>query len=57
MLVAIVLAHVGTARVRTCHSEAGRHKVAAIFFTLALLAILASIPWPGTVPGRPLLRW
>jgi hypothetical protein len=34
-----------------------RHKVAAIFFGLALVVMLASIPWPGTPAGRPLLRW
>jgi hypothetical protein len=57
MLVAMVLAHVGRARVRRVSSDSRKHKVAAIFFTLALLTILASIPWPGTVAGRPLLRW
>jgi hypothetical protein len=29
----------------------------AIFFTLGLLAILVSIPWPGLPAGRPLLGW
>jgi len=57
MLVAMVLAHVGRARVRRLTNDSRKHKVAAIFFTLALLTILASIPWPGTVSGRPLLRW
>ncbi len=31
--------------------------LAAIFFTLALVVILASIPWPNLPQGRPLLRW
>jgi hypothetical protein len=53
----MVLAHVGRARVRRVSGDARKHKVAAIFFTLALLTILATIPWPGTVAGRPLLRW
>ena len=57
MLVAMILAHVGRARVRRLTNDSRKHKVAAIFFTLALLTILASIPWPGTVAGRPLLRW
>ncbi len=57
MLVAMVLTHVGRARVRRVSSDSRKHKVAAVFFTLALLTILASIPWPGTVAGRPLLRW
>lgn len=56
MLVALALAHVGRARIRK--ADLGRrHRLAAIFFGLALVAILASIPWPGTPNGRPLLRW
>ena len=57
MLSALVLAHVGRARIRRVGNDARRHKVAAIFFTLALVAILASVPWPGTANGRPMLRW
>jgi hypothetical protein len=56
MLVALALAHVGRVRIRKA-DLARRHKVAAIFFGIALVAILASIPWPGTPNGRPLLRW
>jgi len=56
MLVGVALAHVGRVRARKTDSLR-RHKVAAIFFGLALAAILASIPWPGTPNGRPLLRW
>ena len=36
--------------------RSARHRLAAIFFVLALLAILASIPWPGMPAGRPLFR-
>jgi hypothetical protein len=56
VLVGVALAHIGRARARKADSFR-RHKVAAIFFGLALAAILASIPWPGTPNGRPLLRW
>lgn len=56
MLIGVALAHVGRARTRKTDSFR-RHKVAAIFFGLALAAILASIPWPGTANARPLLRW
>jgi hypothetical protein len=56
MLIGVVLAHVGRARTRKADSLR-RHKVAAIFFGLALVAILASIPWPGTPNGRPWVRW
>jgi hypothetical protein len=56
MIVGLALVHVGRARTRRADSLR-RHKVAAIFFGLALVVILASIPWPGTPAGRPLLRW
>jgi hypothetical protein len=56
MIVGLVLAHVGRVRTRKTDSLR-RHRVAAIFFGLALVAILASVPWPGTPNGRPLLRW
>ena len=56
MLVGVALAHIGRARARKADSFR-RHKVAAIFFGLALAAILASIPWPGTPNARPLWRW
>ena len=56
MIVAIALAHAGRARTKKVRPDAARHKVAAICFVLALLAILISIPWPGTPNGRPLLR-
>ena len=54
--VGLGLAHAGRTRTRKLADSARRHKVAAICFGLALLAILASIPWPGTPNGRPLLR-
>ena len=56
MLIGTALAHVGRVRARKTDSLR-RHKVAAIFFGLALAVILASIPWPGTPNARPLLRW
>jgi hypothetical protein len=57
MVVGIALAHIGRTRIHKTGNDGRRHKLAAIFFTLALVAILASIPWPGTPNGRPLFRW
>lgn len=56
MIVALVLAHVGRIRIRNADTSR-RHTIAAIFFTIALVAILASIPWPGMPNGRPWVRW
>jgi hypothetical protein len=56
MFVGVALAHVGRVRMRRTDSLR-RHRVAAIFFGLALLSVLVSIPWPGSAHGRPLARW
>lgn len=50
MLVAIILAHIGRSRAKSADTDVGKHKNAAIFYTIALLIILAMIPW-----FRPLL--
>jgi hypothetical protein len=57
MLIGVALAHVGRGRIHKTGNDDRRHRLAAIFFTLSILAILASIPWPGLPYGRPLLRW
>jgi hypothetical protein len=57
MIVALALVHAGRARVRRVADGPLKHRVAATFFILALVAILASIPWPGMPNGRPLIRW
>jgi hypothetical protein len=57
MLVAVLLAHRGRARAKAIPDHGRRHKVAAVFFVLALVVILVSIPWPGTPNARPLLRY
>ena len=56
MVIALALAHIGRVRVRKTTDPVRRHKLAAIFFGLALVAILATIPWPGMPAGRPLFR-
>lgn len=55
MAIALALAHVGRKRVARATPER-RARVAMVFYGLALLAILASIPWPGLPAGRPLFR-
>lgn len=52
MIGALILAHVGGSRSKKATTDKARHKWAAIFFTLALIALLVAIPWAG----RPLLR-
>lgn len=56
MLIGIALAHVGRVRSKKAKTDAAKFKGAAIFYGLALLIMLASIPWPGMLAGRPLIR-
>jgi len=56
MLVAVALAHVGRVRSKKAKTDAAKFKGAAIFYGLALLIMLGSIPWPGMAAGRPLFR-
>src|SRR6266540_474783 len=56
MIVAIALAHVGRARTKKVGDAQSRHKSALIFYGLAVVVMLLSIPWPGTPGGRPLFR-
>ena len=56
MLLAWVLIHVGYSKVKKATPET-RHKKMLIFFGIALLLILVSIPWPFRPElGRPLFR-
>jgi uncharacterized integral membrane protein len=57
ILIGTTLAHIGRARVRKARDDRHKARTAAIFYGLALLAILASIPWPGLPAGRPLFRF
>ena len=46
MVIAIVLIHIGKAQGRKAISDKAKHRRTMIFYFLALLIILASIPWP-----------
>ncbi len=46
MLLAIILITIGYSRSKRADSVAGKHKAISIFYSIALLLILAGIPWP-----------
>lgn len=46
MLLAIVLIHIGKAQARKRIADRAKHRRTLIFYLLALLIILVSIPWP-----------
>jgi hypothetical protein len=56
MIIGVALAHIGRARARKA-TAAKKHRTTVIFYVLALIAILVSIPWPGMPAGRELFRW
>ncbi|MDF1523109.1 MAG: hypothetical protein P1P87_09865 [Trueperaceae bacterium] len=45
MIVAVVLAHVGSVMVRRAKNDAGKHGRAILWFGLSLAVVLAGIPW------------
>jgi hypothetical protein len=53
MIIALALAHIGSARVRKAASDLAKHKMAAIFFGIAFILVMVSIPWVS----RPLFRF
>ncbi|PKO06391.1 MAG: hypothetical protein CVU41_06625 [Chloroflexi bacterium HGW-Chloroflexi-3] len=57
MIVAAVLIHIGSAQVKKATENIKKYKRATIWFTIALLLTLASIPWPGMSAARPLFRF
>lgn len=54
MLLAVILAQVGYSVSKRAATDRGKFLRGAIFYTLAILLILASIPWPFMKYGRPL---
>ena len=56
MIAAIALAHIGRVRIRKASDSESRHKRALVFFGLALLVLLLSMPWPIGPGARSLFR-
>lgn len=52
MIVALILAHIGRARIRKADAAQRKFRQAAIWFGVALLLILAAIPWPFLAAGQ-----
>lgn len=51
MLLAIILITVGYSKSKKAVEENKKFRIAFIFFGIALLLILAGIPWPSRIPG------
>ncbi len=55
MVAAVVLAHVARVRIRGTSDSLLRYRAAATFFGLAVLLVLAGMPWRFLPYGRPWL--
>lgn len=51
MLIAIVLIHIGKAQAKKPIGDKAKHKRTVIFYSIALLIIILSVPWPFRVAG------
>ncbi len=58
MIIALILVHAGRVSVKKALTPAVKHKRTLLFFGLAIVLILAAIPWSfRDAIARPLLRW
>ena len=58
MILAWILVHVGRASVKRANTDTAKHNRMLIFFGIAILLILISIPWPfRQAIARPYFRW
>lgn len=51
MLIAIILIHIGKAQAKKAISDRAKHRRTVIFYLIALILILAAIPWPFREAG------
>jgi hypothetical protein len=57
MLLAVIVAHAGKVLARKATHPGAKQMRLAIAYTIATLAMLGAIPWPGMTSGRPLFRF
>lgn len=57
MLVAMILVHVGRVLAKKTDVSLHKHRRTLIFLAIAMLIVMAAIPWPGMPQGRPLFRF
>lgn len=56
MVVAVVFAHLGRILARKARTPGSKRMRLLVCFTIATVAMVAAIPWPGMTAGRPLFR-
>jgi uncharacterized membrane protein len=56
MIIGAVIVHIASAKVKKISDSQKKYRLTAIWFAIAIILVLVSIPWPGTAANRPLLR-
>ena len=56
MIIGLALIHVGRVKIRKTADPIRKQRHAMIYFGIAMLIIIISIPWPGLPISRPLFR-
>jgi hypothetical protein len=56
MIAAIALIHIGRVKIRKAADPERKHRLAMVFYGIALVLAIISIPWPGLPVARPLFR-
>jgi hypothetical protein len=56
MIAGIALVHIGRAKIRKAADADRKHRLAMVFYGIALVLMIISIPWPGLPVARPLFR-
>lgn len=51
MLIAVILIHIGKAQAKKKIPDGAKHRRTVIFYLIALIVILISIPWPFVAAG------
>ncbi len=58
MLIAVILVSIGSAKARKQRTDADKFRTQWLWYGIALLVILSSIPWSfSPLTSRPLIRW
>lgn len=52
MIIAVILVHIGKSFAKKNISDAKKHRKTVLFYVLALIIILAAIPWPFREAGQ-----
>jgi hypothetical protein len=56
MIAAIALVHIARVKIRKAADADRKHRLAMVFYGIALVLMIISIPWPGLPVARPLFR-